>query len=846
MPIGNWARPRRDCAVDAPFLAIVISRRFAGSAQCKRQCPVGLSQIEESVMFSFFSPLPKRAVHIFVVLCFAPLAGCGSPEERAQGYYERGMALIEKKDDLNARLEFLNAVKYKSDKIEAWRALAGIEERTKNPRSLFQDLRRIVELDPKDVDARIKLGRIMFASGAADAALKLIDAGGKDAEQRADFHTLRSAILMRTNDAAGGVREAESAVGIEPANIEAKLLLASEKLSRGDADGAMQLLGKMPADQKEDPRISLIRIQIFGKKGDLPQAESLLKKLIADQPQQTALRGQLVQLYVAQRRFDDAEKELRAIAAAKPADSNAELDVVRFLMGAKGVNAGKDELLAKIKAGGDVFAYQMALADVEFAQGNVAESTRLLQDLISAASSAEHTVAAQIKLAEMHVTKQNFAAAEPLIADILAKDRRNTGGLRLRAAIRIEQGQLENAIADLREALADQPKSPPLLLLMATAYDRNGKPELADRQYADALKASGLDPAVGLRYVAFLQRRGSVAQADDVLTEVANSNPKNIEILSNLANIRLGRQNWAGALTIAEAIRGVGNDAGVADQIKAAALAGQNKIDASVAVLESAHAEAPDAVAPVTSLVAAYGRSGKLDKAELLLRDELKKFPANAQLLVLMGQTQLAENKPEDAVKSFNAAISAQPKNDIGYTALSAMYVRQKNTDGAMKVLEAGLKEQPNSLSLKLSSAGLLIGKDNDAAIGAYEAILKDQPNSLVAINNVVSLLLDSRSDKPSLERAYALADKLKDSNVPQFEDTLGWAQYKRGNASQAVTILEDAAKKLPNLAAVRYHLGQSYVAAGEAAKAAEQFKAAFNLEPDGTDLKEKIRTAMR
>ncbi|NBY77844.1 hypothetical protein GFB95_26595, partial [Escherichia coli] len=42
------------------------------------------------------------------------LAGCGSPEQRAQDYYARGMALIEKGDDLNARLELLNAVKYKS------------------------------------------------------------------------------------------------------------------------------------------------------------------------------------------------------------------------------------------------------------------------------------------------------------------------------------------------------------------------------------------------------------------------------------------------------------------------------------------------------------------------------------------------------------------------------------------------------------------------------------------------------------------------------------------------------------------------------------------------------------
>src|SRR5829696_3309032 len=93
---------------------------------------------------------------ILAVLIPAIVAGCGSPEQNAHKYYENGMALIEKGDNIGARGELLKAVKYKSDKIEVWRALAIVDERTKS-QSLFTDLRRIVELDPKDVDARIKL-----------------------------------------------------------------------------------------------------------------------------------------------------------------------------------------------------------------------------------------------------------------------------------------------------------------------------------------------------------------------------------------------------------------------------------------------------------------------------------------------------------------------------------------------------------------------------------------------------------------------------------------------------------------------------------------------------------------
>jgi cellulose synthase operon protein C len=797
----------------------------------------------ESVMPSCSSAL--RVGKILVVLSLGLLTGCQTPEERAQGYYERGMALIEKKDDLNARVQLSTALVYKSDKIEAWRALAGIEERLKSTHSLFQDLRRIVELDPKDIDSRIKLGRIMFENGAADSALKLIDAGGEAAKSRADYHALRAAILVKTKDAPNGVREAQNAIAIEPGNEDAKFLLASEKLSRGDADGAMQLLG--PTDLKENPRISLLRVQIFAKKGDLPQAESLLRRLIESQPQETGLRSQLVQLYVAQRRFDDAEKELRAIATAKSADSRAELDVVRFLVATKGANAGKDELQARIKAGGDVFAYQMALVDLNYSQGNVANSVNSLNDLIKGASSPEHTLTAKSKLAEIDVSRREFSAAEPIIADILEKDHRNTTGLRLRAIIRIERGQLDNAIADLREALNDQPKSPDLLLLMATAYERSGKPELADRQYADALKSSGLAPGVALRYVSYLQSRGNVAQAEDVLIEAGKRNPSDVQILTALAQIKLARQDWAGALAIANAFRAAGNNSGVADQIKAAALAGQNKPDASIAALEDAHKTAPDAVQPVVALVSAYVRAGKPDRAESLLNDMLKKFPANAELLVLLGQTQLAKGKSEEAQKSFKAAIAQQPKNEAGYNALSALYASQKNYDEANSIIQTGLKERPDSLNFRLTLAGLLISKkDNDGAIAAYEAILKDQPNSLVAINNVVSLLLDNRSDKASLDKASALAERLKGSNVAEFEDTLGWAQFKRGNTNEAIATLEEASKKLPNLAALKYHLGMSYMAGGQTFKAAEQFKAALALEPDGTDLKEKIRAALK
>jgi hypothetical protein len=89
---------------------------------------------------------------------------------------------------------------------------------------------------------------------------------------------------------------------------------------------------------------------------------ALLRKLVDQNPQETLFRNQITQLYLAQRRFGDAEKELCAVADASPADSKPGMDLVRFLIAAKGAAAARTELGARIKAGGDVFDYQIATA----------------------------------------------------------------------------------------------------------------------------------------------------------------------------------------------------------------------------------------------------------------------------------------------------------------------------------------------------------------------------------------------------------------------------------------------------------------------------------------------------
>ena len=64
-------------------------------------------------------------------------------------------------------------------------------------------------------------------------------------------------------------------------------------------------------------------------------------------------------------------------------------------------------------------------------------------------------------------------------------------------------------------------------MALATAYERSGLIELADKQLADATRASDLDAKVGLEYAAFLQRRGNIARAEDILAGLNKRWPNN-------------------------------------------------------------------------------------------------------------------------------------------------------------------------------------------------------------------------------------------------------------------------------------------------------------------------------
>ena len=148
--------------------------------------------------------------------------------------------------------------------------------------------------------------------------------------------------------------------------------------------------------------------------------------------------------------------------------------------------------------------------------------------------------------------------------------------------------------------------------------------------------------------------------------------------------------------------------------------------------------------------------------------------------------------------------------------------------------MERALAASPENLDLLWAKASILERKNQiDPAIEIYERLYQINSDSPVIANNLASLLATYRDDEASLDRAFTVGRRLRDTEFPPFQDTYGWILHRQGNSQGALKYLEPAAEALSDDPIVQYHLGKAYLAVGRNTDALEQFKKTAAAAPE-------------
>lgn len=778
-------------------------------------------------MFSKFNQrLSLRGKSVILAFVFASMAACSSPTEKAEKFYQNGVEQLEKGELAKARIEFQNAVQIKDKMVSAWYGLAKVAEAEGDFSKLYGLLNKVVELDSKHVEAKVKLGRLLLVGGKVDEALENANAALALTPQDPAAQALKAATLLKLGDAKAALELANSILAAHPNYVEALMILAMERIGAGDSEKAIGYLDQGIVQNEKNIAMQLMKVQALSNLNKTDDVIAIHKKLIDFYPDSNELKLSLADIYRKNGKMDETEALLREIVKLNPSDIKYASTLVGFIYSTKGAESAKKELETQVSNNPKNFDLKFSLVNFynETNQKQLAET--LLNDIAQKEADNANGSKAKAMLATIALEKGDKKRSGELIEEVLSKDKNNEQALLLKAGILLENNKIDDAIAALRIVTRETPNSSRALLLLAKAHEMVGGAALAEEHYFKAFQTSKFSSQFGVPYAQYLAKQNQLPRAEKVVEDILVQHPGDTAALQLLAQFKLSQGDLAGAQKVADDIRKFGNDQNLSEKIMGVVFAAKKDYASSISSFKRAYEASPNDMQPIASLVKAYLLAGKTKEASAFLESVLKANPKNVNAKLLQSQLLMASGDKAKATVNFNELMTDAPESIEAYQQLAIMHVRDNQLIEAEKVIKMGLAKVPNSFALQLSLTGLyeLTGRYDDA-IALYEAMLKQQPNAEVVINNYASLLTDRKSDKKSHEHAYELAQRFKNSEIPQFKDTLGWAAYRLGKHDEALALMQDASKKMPNAPIFNYHLGKIYLAKSDKANAKKEFE---------------------
>jgi len=762
--------------------------------------------------------------------------GCGGKEERLAAHLEKGKAYYEQANYDKARVELRNVLQIEPKSADAYYLLGLIEEQQQNWQAAFADYSKAVELNPDQMQAKAKLGRLYVFSGAveqADSIANEILARHPD-DLAARF--LKAAIMTRRGDLSSATHEADQIVAADAAQVDAVSLLGGLYINQGEDAKAQVILEKgIKASPKSIPlRMDLASLLI--RRNEVDKAGKVYEEVVAIDPNKPIYRANLASFYTRTNQLDKAEKTLRDAIQADPEDLQRHLLLVEFLAAKKGPDQDETELLSAIQAQPKAYPLRFSLAKLYELTGKPRQAEQTYRDIIGIAKTRPEGLKARTLLARAKLATGDAAEAQNLVAEVLTENPSDSDALRLRAQMSLAKGDATKSIADLRVVLKDHPDSIEVITLLASAHLANNEPQLARDVFYNAIVRYPNQADLRVALADFLAARKDYDGALKELDTALNADPQNARAYQVKASVQAARNDWRGAEATLGKLKAALPSQPVGYYRLGWLYLNQQKYDQAIAEFEVALKKAPDALDPLTAIVTALLEQGKPDRAVGRINDAIEAAPGNPTAYYsLLANVYARQKKYTEAETALRQATQSNQKAPGPYVGLANLYTLRGDTKDAVGVLQQGLGASPGDplpLSFALAITYERAG-EKDKAIAEYEKILQKNPGADAAANNLAVLLSEEKGNKANLDRALALAKRFENSSNPSFLDTLGWVYFQLGENERALPLLQKAVTMAPKAPARQYHLGMVLYKQGDVKSAKTHLQLAVDSKVD-------------
>lgn len=555
---------------------------------------------------------------------------------------------------------------------------------------------------------------------------------------------------------------AKEIVEKDPNNIEGHILMGSVLFAQDQKDKAFAELNRaIELDPKRvESYLSMAKFYIVTNERN--KAEELYTRAISINSNSALAHSEYGKFLTQSNRQPEAEAEFRKAVEVDPKDRNSRFVLASYYLVNRQFDKAEEAYKALAALEPDKPESQAVLADFYSSINRLDDAVNIYQGILA---KSPDFLQGRYRLAEILLSRGDTQGANTQLDEAFKKDKHDRNALLLRARIKAQRGQnedLKSAIEDLKDVLRQEPNSRTGLYFMAQANFNLGLIDQArafasdlEKNYPDYLPAKLMQLQVTL---ASLDYKAVTSMASDLLTRLDKTAPDRDNSPQLLGGIREKTYLTRGSAQL---------------QLKNIAAARQD--------FEAARQIAPNDPLVYNSLAVAS----------------------------------MSENKPQDAISSFEEALKVDATNFDALNGLITLYARNKEISKAHAKIDQALSAYPNMASLHfLKSVAFGFEQNAQSTEAELNRALELDPNYLPAYSALANLYMRSNQEDRAIAQYQKIMALRPDNAMPYT--MIGILEDQRKNYDVAADNYRKALEKDPNNVIAANNLAWLYAATGK------------------------------
>lgn len=758
------------------------------------------------------------------------LVACDTPEKVAESHLQKGKELLDKGEYDKAILELKTSAQSSDQRAETYYYMALLDEKSGNFKSMRENLKKSLELDPNNIDARQKLGKVNLLFGDFDKALEEAEFLLKVKPENEEAKLLKASVFIRQKKNEQANEIIESVLTVNPKNTDALSLKAGLAFENNKLDESLQSVeSALRIDEKNIP-LRLFKIKIHAKQNNSDAVIEDYKTLVQLYPETENFKLSLASLYSMTDQPQAAETLLREMVDKNQGKTEPKIILLEFL-NAKAKDRVANEFQSMLAGWENNPTGMLELSKWMLVSGYLDEAEKGLERIAKNEKSQTGLTAKTI-VAEININKKQYDKAEAEISSILNENSEFVEANLLKARLLLINNKVDDAIDLLNKVIWSKNDSDNAFMLLGQAYSIKKDRKQADKNYKQALE---LNPANIQAFVPVYSgyiQANQKEQARQFLGSALKAKPNQAMLLTYKAELDISEKHWDEAQETVQRIALFSKNKAIPLYFQANIFQGKGQYADAVKLYERLLNEFPGNLNSLLNLIRAYDGLKQRDKALAFIEGLHEKHKEDLAIVGVLSDLYMANQEYIKAKQLLENQIKLLPDKSVPlYLALAKVEaILKKSADGAKQVYLAGLQANPDQpqLLLALGSLHEQLNEKKEAR-NVYEKILEKNPDNVAAVNNLAVLLIES-GQSGDLAKGLDMAIRFKDVENVSLQDTYAWGLIQSDKNQEGLAILESLIVKEPKMAELRYHLGVAHLKNGNKATALVELKQSVEL----------------